>query len=81
MDPVTVRSGHASMNRMPKDRNSPGGISARLVSPSADSADPPGLNNYDTFAEAYTAPRELLPDDVADGQRLMCFLFFVLHSS
>jgi SAM-dependent methyltransferase len=35
-----------------------GGISARLVPPSADRADPPGLNNYDTFAEAYSAANE-----------------------
>jgi ubiquinone/menaquinone biosynthesis C-methylase UbiE len=49
---------HASMGRMPNDHNPPGGISARLVSPSADAADPPGLNDYDSFAEAYTAANE-----------------------
>jgi SAM-dependent methyltransferase len=43
---------------MPDDHNPPGGISARLVSLSADSADPPGLNDYDSFAEAYTASTE-----------------------
>jgi ubiquinone/menaquinone biosynthesis C-methylase UbiE len=43
------------MGRMSSDRNPSGGISARLVSFSADSADPPGINNYDSFAEAYAA--------------------------
>jgi SAM-dependent methyltransferase len=36
----------------------PQGISARLVALSADSADPPGLNDYDSFAEGYTASNE-----------------------
>jgi SAM-dependent methyltransferase len=36
----------------------PGGISTRLVSFSADSADPPGVNDYDSFAEGYTASNE-----------------------
>jgi ubiquinone/menaquinone biosynthesis C-methylase UbiE len=49
----------ASMGRMPNDDNSPGGISARLTSPSADSADPPRLNDYDSFAEAYSAENEV----------------------
>src|SRR5580693_4257735 len=49
---------HASMSRMSSDHNSPGGISARLVSLSADAADPPGLNDYDSFAEGYTASNE-----------------------
>jgi ubiquinone/menaquinone biosynthesis C-methylase UbiE len=35
-----------------------GGISARLVRPPADSADLPELNNYDTFAEAYSVVNE-----------------------
>ena len=26
-------------------------------------------------------PSELLPDDIADGRRFVCFLFFVLHAS
>ncbi|MGH3227325.1 MAG: class I SAM-dependent methyltransferase [Streptosporangiaceae bacterium] len=26
-------------------------------------------------------PRDLLPDEIADGQRILCFLFFVLHAS
>jgi ubiquinone/menaquinone biosynthesis C-methylase UbiE len=43
---------------MPNDQSRAGGISARLVRPSADSADLPGLNNYDTFAEAYSAANE-----------------------
>ena len=47
------------MGRMPNDDNSPGGISARLVSPSADSADPPRINDYDSFAEAYSAENEV----------------------
>jgi SAM-dependent methyltransferase len=46
------------MGRMPKDHNPPGGISARLVSLPADSADPPGINDYDSFAEGYTAANE-----------------------
>ncbi|MGN6791179.1 MAG: methyltransferase domain-containing protein [Streptosporangiaceae bacterium] len=43
---------------MPNDHNPPGGISTRLVSFSADSADPPGVNDYDGFAEAYAASNE-----------------------
>jgi SAM-dependent methyltransferase len=43
---------------MPNDHNPPGGISARLVSLPADSADPPGINDYDGFAEAYAASNE-----------------------
>ena len=46
------------MGRMPSDHNPPGGISTRLVSFSADSADPPGINDYDSFAEGYTAANE-----------------------
>jgi SAM-dependent methyltransferase len=46
------------MGRMPKDHDPVGGISARLVSPSADSADPPGINDYDSFAEGYAASNE-----------------------
>ena len=46
------------MGRMPKDHNPPGGISARLVSLPRGSADPPGLNDYDSFAEGYTASNE-----------------------
>ena len=49
---------HVSMGRMPSDHNPSGGISARLVSFSADSADPPGLNDYDSFAEGYAASNE-----------------------
>jgi ubiquinone/menaquinone biosynthesis C-methylase UbiE len=46
------------MGRMPNDHNPPGEISTRLVSFSADSPDPPGINNYDSFAEGYTAANE-----------------------
>src|ERR1700726_1108110 len=47
------------MGRMPNDdHNPPGGISTRLVSLAADSADPAGINDYDSFAEAYTASNE-----------------------
>jgi SAM-dependent methyltransferase len=46
------------MSRMPNDHNPPGGISTRLVSFSADSAVPPGVNDYDSFAEAYAASNE-----------------------
>jgi SAM-dependent methyltransferase len=46
------------MGRMSDDRNPSGTISTRLVSDSADSADPPGLNDYDGFAEGYTAVNE-----------------------
>src|SRR5262249_17270293 len=49
---------HASMGGMPNDYNPPGGISTRLVSLSADTADPPGVSDYDSFAEAYTASNE-----------------------
>jgi SAM-dependent methyltransferase len=46
------------MGRMPNDHNPPGGISTRLVSFSANCADPPGLNDYDSFAEGYAASNE-----------------------
>ena len=46
------------MGRMPDDHNPPGGISTRLVSLAVDSADPAGINDYDSFAEAYTASNE-----------------------
>jgi len=46
------------MGRMPNDHNPPGGISTRLVSFSANGADPPGLNDYDSFAEGYAASNE-----------------------
>ncbi len=46
------------MGRMPNDRNPSRGISARLVSLSADSADPPGINDYDGIAEGYAAANE-----------------------
>jgi ubiquinone/menaquinone biosynthesis C-methylase UbiE len=49
---------YASMSRMANDRNPPGGISARLVSLSSDSADPPGINDYDRIAEGYAASNE-----------------------
>ncbi|HWG13009.1 MAG TPA: class I SAM-dependent methyltransferase [Streptosporangiaceae bacterium] len=38
--------------------NLTGGISSRLVSFSADSADPAGVNDYDSFAEGYAASNE-----------------------
>ena len=43
---------------MPNDHNPPVGITTRFVSLSTDSADPPVLNNYDSFAEAYAASNE-----------------------
>jgi SAM-dependent methyltransferase len=46
------------MDRMPNEHNPPGGISTRLVSLSADSAGQPGINDYDSFAEAYAASNE-----------------------
>ena len=46
------------MGRVPNDHNPPGGISTRFVSLSDDSADPPGINDYDSFAEAYAASNE-----------------------
>jgi SAM-dependent methyltransferase len=46
------------MGHMPDDHNPPGGISTRLTSPSAGSADPPRVNDYDSFAEAYSAETE-----------------------
>jgi hypothetical protein len=32
-------------------------------------------------AAAPDTPRELLPDEIADERRFLCFLFFVLHAS
>jgi SAM-dependent methyltransferase len=46
------------MGGMPNDHNPPGGIATRLVSLSADSADPLQVNDYDSFAEAYAAANE-----------------------
>jgi len=46
------------MGRMPNDHDPAGGVSARLVSQSAASADPSRLNDYDSFAEAYSAETE-----------------------
>src|SRR5215471_8950963 len=46
------------MDRMPNDHNPPGGISTRLVALSADPADLPEINDYDSFAEAYAASNE-----------------------
>jgi SAM-dependent methyltransferase len=46
------------MDRMANDKNPPGGISTRLVSPSADGAYQERLNDYDSFAEAYAASNE-----------------------
>ena len=43
---------------MPDEHSSPAEISTRLVSFSTDSADPPGVNNYDSFAAGYTASNE-----------------------
>ena len=53
--PIAV---HASMGRMPNDHSPPGGISTRLVSLAADFADRAGINDYDSFAEAYTTSNE-----------------------
>jgi SAM-dependent methyltransferase len=46
------------MNRMPTDHDPAEGISTRLTSPSAVSADPPRANDYDGIAEAYSAENE-----------------------
>ena len=46
------------MGRMSSDNHPPGGIFTRLVSFPADAADPPGVNDYDSFAEAYAASSE-----------------------
>jgi SAM-dependent methyltransferase len=43
---------------MSEDHNLPGAMSTRLVSFSADSTDLPGINDYDSFAEAYVASHE-----------------------
>ena len=43
---------------MPADHNPSGGISTGLASPSAVSADPPRVNEYDGIAEAYSAENE-----------------------
>ncbi len=48
--------GHGIIDRMPPDHDNPrAGISTRLTLPSAVSTDPPRVNDYDSFAEAYTA--------------------------
>jgi ubiquinone/menaquinone biosynthesis C-methylase UbiE len=47
------------MRRMPNDDNSPVGNSTRLTAPSADSADPRKINDYDSFAAAYSAENEM----------------------
>ena len=44
---------------MPNDTNPPEGISTRIVSPSAVSADPRRRNDYDSFAEAYSAENDI----------------------
>jgi SAM-dependent methyltransferase len=46
------------MNRMPTDLNPAGGTSTRLTSPSAVSAGPPRINDYDGFAGAYSTENE-----------------------
>src|SRR3984885_14038890 len=46
------------MGRMPTD-DSPMGVPNGLVSPSADGADRPGVNDYDSFAEVYSAENEI----------------------
>src|SRR5258708_11006939 len=47
------------MDRMPTDHEVPrAGISTRLTSPSAVSVDPPRVNDYDSFAGAYSAENE-----------------------
>jgi ubiquinone/menaquinone biosynthesis C-methylase UbiE len=46
------------MGRMPNDHNPPGGISTRVISLSAEPADRPEINDYDSFAEAYAAETE-----------------------
>ena len=43
---------------MPSDHNPPEGISTGLTSRSPVSADPPGANDYDGIAEAYSAENE-----------------------
>ena len=52
------RTSRHNIGHMPDDHNPPGSISARLVSFAVDSADPAGINNYDSFAEGYTASNE-----------------------
>ena len=47
------------MGRMPNHHNSPGEISTRTVSLSGDSADQPGINDYDGFARAYAESNEI----------------------
>lgn len=46
------------MDRMPNDNHLPGWISTRLVSPTADCAASSRLNDYDSFAGAYSASNE-----------------------
>jgi SAM-dependent methyltransferase len=53
------QAGHGIIDRVPPDHENPrAGISTRLTSPSAVSADPPRVNDYDGFAEAYSAETE-----------------------
>ena len=58
LTPDAGHGGYARMNRMPTDHDPAGGISTRLTSPSAVSADPPRANDYDSIAEAYSAENE-----------------------
>ncbi len=60
MGPVALATwpAPATMGRMSNDHSPPGGISTRLVSFSADFADSPRVNDYDSFAEAYAATNE-----------------------
>ena len=46
------------IDRMSNDRRSLGEFSTRLISFSADSADLPGINDYDGFATAYTVSND-----------------------
>ena len=55
---MAVHNGACQHGRMPTDHNPPGGISTRLVSLSAEPADLPRVNDYDSFAEAYAASNE-----------------------
>jgi SAM-dependent methyltransferase len=56
---LAVRGGGCQHGRMPNDEASLGGNSARPAPQLLDSADPSQVNDYDSFAEVYSAENEV----------------------